>query len=308
MPRGNRSLRVTLGLVVAAVFGVTVGGYLYVDASRLESQYQRQTNDKANHYRERAHVRVERRCHLVPPESRRQCVYEEYNAAEQAEHDQNDLQAQLVTSAWTRAMGIAAIIGMMVGIGGIGLVFTTFRETKRSADAAHEANRPWVEAIPEDLAFAWGKDGGELTLMAKMVNHGNSPATNVVIRVWLAVVPRAQYDCPTPIADLLTMALEIVEIRKDRGGKALFPGGPDLQKRVAMVSPEDIAAARGTEKGPMRFLFAIGVTYCFGGRNGRTVKTYTLTMREGIDWDRPASNVVKGDKLRLTDRFKGYAT
>src|SRR4051812_15995205 len=47
MLKGNRDLRVALGLVVAVLFGVAAGGYLYVDASRLESQYQRQTDNKA---------------------------------------------------------------------------------------------------------------------------------------------------------------------------------------------------------------------------------------------------------------------
>ena len=54
-------------------------------------------------------------------------------------------------AAWTRAMGLAAIIGMGVGIAGLGLIYTTFRETRRAADAGRRANQIAAETAERQL-------------------------------------------------------------------------------------------------------------------------------------------------------------
>lgn len=190
MLRGNWRPVYTAGLVVFALLGAAVGGDLYWDAIGLEGQYQRQTDHKAKEYRDRAHQRAESRCRHVPAEAIRQCVYEEYNAAEQGEHDQTDLQAQLVTSAWTRAMGIAAIIGMSVGIVGVGLVFITFRETKRAADIARDAmsadQRAWLSVkatLVSELTPGIthdGRAGYYVRCKLRIKNHGHEPAVHIL--------------------------------------------------------------------------------------------------------------------------------
>jgi hypothetical protein len=76
-------------------------------------------------------------------------------------------------------MGLAAIIGMAVSIFGVGLVFITFRETRRSANEAQRQadyfinnERPHLRVHPLSLASA----GLETTIRARVENYGASPA------------------------------------------------------------------------------------------------------------------------------------
>ncbi len=123
-------------IVILACAALTVGLIIYTDADRLQRSYEQSAAEKARDYTSRANVNRERRCLRLRSQAKQDCIREESEAARQGQHDEYDLQAQLVTSAWTRAMGIAAIIGMTFGIIGVGLVFITFRETRRAADAS----------------------------------------------------------------------------------------------------------------------------------------------------------------------------
>jgi hypothetical protein len=138
-----------LGLAAAAALGI--GGWLYLDASGQERIYEQQAAQKADEYRNSARVRAEARCANLPREQMRSCVYEAYDAAKEGEHNEYDLQAQLVTSAWTKAMGIAAVIAMGVGIFGVGLIYKTFQETRRNADAAEGALRETQRVAAAEL-------------------------------------------------------------------------------------------------------------------------------------------------------------
>ena len=69
----------------------------------------------------------------LSPAAKHDCIHEAADTAREGQHDERDLEAQLVTSVWTHYMGLAAIGGTAFGIIGIFLVLATFRETKRSA-------------------------------------------------------------------------------------------------------------------------------------------------------------------------------
>lgn len=152
MPRGNRSYYVALA--VASLLALAIGAWLYSDATALQSVYEHQAAEKAQNYRDSARVRAEARCALVSRPEIRPCVHEEYEPARKGEHDEYDLQAQLVTSVWTRAMGIAALIAMAVGIFGVGLIYTTFQETRRTAEAAQSQVKMMQDAQLPDLIVA----------------------------------------------------------------------------------------------------------------------------------------------------------
>jgi hypothetical protein len=59
------------------------------------------------------------------------------------------LAAQKITAWWTKVMGIAAMIGMALSTATVLLIWTTFRETKRAADAAADANSMTRQAFEE---------------------------------------------------------------------------------------------------------------------------------------------------------------
>jgi ElaB/YqjD/DUF883 family membrane-anchored ribosome-binding protein len=176
------------GLTVTALLASIVGMLLYTEAQQLQGLYEHQAEQRAEHYRERAHVARERCGRIVPASEKADCVREERDAARQGEREAYDLQAQLVTSAWTRAMGIAAIIGMAVGIVGVGLVLITFRETRKAAEAAREANKIARDSTERQLrAYITIEEvevrdflpGGFPVYSCMLKNAGQTPALDV---------------------------------------------------------------------------------------------------------------------------------
>ena len=178
MPRGYRGPIYAIGLIAVLCAGVQSGKWIYDDADRLERVYEDRAKQKAEAYANRAHIAAERRCVPLPAQAERDCIREEAQAARQGQHDEYDLQAQLVTSAWTRAMGIAAIIAMAAGIFGIGLVFVTFRETRVAAAAARDTYNAFV-ALERATLVPIIKEGfsdpeGKLCVRLRISNIGRS--------------------------------------------------------------------------------------------------------------------------------------
>lgn len=131
-------------IAAAVVFAVVIGGYIYSEADRLTLFYKHQAAQKAEKYAERAREEAQTSCALLPPQYQPECVNQEVEAARPSQRDEYDLQAQLVTAAWTRAMGVAALIAMVAGIVGVALVFITFRETKKAAQSATNTYQAFV--------------------------------------------------------------------------------------------------------------------------------------------------------------------
>lgn len=188
MPRGDWISNLAVGL--AAIAAGLTAYFLYDHASELQGVYEHQAVQKTQYYKDAARIRANRRCVPLPRPEIRQCVHEEYNAARQREHDEYDLQAQLVTSAWTRAMGIAAIIGMSVGILGVGLVFFTFRETRNANKIAREALegqlRPWVKArFAEVHGFRMVNRRPHFRIGVRLDNVGQSPALGLAYAAFI---------------------------------------------------------------------------------------------------------------------------
>lgn len=108
-----------------------------------------------------------------------------------------DLKAQQVTANWTRTMGIAALVGMIVGVVTLFLLFVTFTETRTAARAGVKANqiareamiaqlRPWIKVScrPGGNAFCSLEDF-RIRVYASFFNAGGSVAKNFCYAVHL---------------------------------------------------------------------------------------------------------------------------
>ena len=119
----------------------------------------------------------------------------------QTYYDREDLNAQRDMARWTRYMGQAAIIGIVLSIAGIWLIWRTWEETRKAAVAGHDANkiaretnRAWVtvdvrEAGPLNLS-------GDIAAVAVKViakNVGNSVALNVRTHAYICTYDPASY-------------------------------------------------------------------------------------------------------------------
>lgn len=311
MLRGNRGVFLALGIVFSALLGLGGGFILLNSATQEEALVEQQTNAKTNAYANRAEVAKERRCRGLPAKSQFQCVREENQAARDGRHNEYDLKAQRMTAIWTRYMGIAAIAGTGFGIIGIALILATFHQNRRSADAAHDANRPWIEAKTDKVRLGISlEQGGRAEFEVLLTNHGNSPATNVFAFGALVAIHGYGIRPKNPILPLIEAKLAMMEKRKKAFGSTIFPSKDDRQPAQADFSSDDFKAVLGDTLDHLRWLLAIGVTYRFGDRVFRTVETFQIAIAPGdVDYaaERTEQRHVFGGNM-LVDTLEGYAT
>ena len=199
----------TIGLITAGVLAAFVSGWLWTSTDSLQARIEHHTAEQIAHYTQTANVAVERKCAYISETERLECVEEERQTAHETERNERDLEAQRIMALWTRTMGIAAVIGMGVGMFGLGLIFTTFRETRRAADAAYGAvaetrrlgeaqTRAYLSAVKADFSHDPQPRGKymipKLDLVIHLANSGQTPAINVSYCCAARVVPWKDRD------------------------------------------------------------------------------------------------------------------
>jgi hypothetical protein len=190
MSGSNRGNFIAIG--IALLLAIFAGAWIYNDASALEQFYEHRAEQNAKAYRDTARIHAERACATLIGPKLFECVHDQYHAARQREHDEYDLQAQLVSATWTKAMGLAALIGMAVGILGVGLVYATFNATReantialaeadRSAKQAAAARKHIIQTerailVLEKHNVVFDPDGKWINLSLTVRNDGKSNA------------------------------------------------------------------------------------------------------------------------------------
>lgn len=145
MPKGNRSRGDKAGLAFAIIIALLLGSLIWWQASAEETRAHVEAQDRAADEANAAGIGVIAKC-VVAELSEEDCAAEAEREARPDQRDEYDLEAQRTMAAWTRAMGIAALIGMGVGIAGLGLIYTTFRETRRQAQIAQQNLQAFYES------------------------------------------------------------------------------------------------------------------------------------------------------------------
>jgi len=79
------------------------------------------------------------------------------------------IESQQAMALWTRYMGIAAIIGITVGIIGTGLIFFTFWETRKGTRAAQVNSEAYIWNERGRLSFGEDKSGPTVIASGKPV-------------------------------------------------------------------------------------------------------------------------------------------
>lgn len=121
-------------------------------------------------------------------------------ASNEPDYGREDLEAQKTMAWWTRAMGIAAIVGVILSGIGVALIYTTFKATLRAARYAGVAarqSRQSLAVIKESSAAQLrpyvaisefeGDDNSPFSrdshVRFRIKNFGQTPATRVVVSV-----------------------------------------------------------------------------------------------------------------------------
>jgi hypothetical protein len=127
-----RYLVTALGIAV----GVLLLWALVADLSSVDQAYKHSAADASRHYRDDANRRIVETCGRLPATDQPRCVQGTEQAARENQREEQDLAAQNMTAWWTKIMGIAALVGMTLSAIGVWLILATFRENRKSADAA----------------------------------------------------------------------------------------------------------------------------------------------------------------------------
>jgi hypothetical protein len=312
---------------IAIAFATTIpsaGAFWLIHAANVEvATSHQEAETSAKTYTDHSDVAKERRCGPLAAADRYKCVIEEESAANQGRHDAYDLEAQQVSAVWTRYTGLAAILGTAFGVLGVTLVLLTFWENKRAADAAHDANRPWVECEePTGIDMSFTADGIDISMDVGFINHGNSPATNTLVRAKLLVTPFGNPGIKGTIGPCgIESALDEWETEHRSRGRLVYPSKPEqgIATDTLPVSrireAEAIGEAEDDMLGLCSFFLVIGVSYRFAGKTGRTVKSYVLTVKDHTNPLLPPYNVAENmthiihpSQVTLIDTLEGYAT
>tara|TARA_R110002124_G_scaffold286384_1_gene467156 strand:+ start:830 stop:1795 length:966 start_codon:yes stop_codon:yes gene_type:complete len=157
-------------------------------------------------------------------------------------------------------------------------------EARRAADAAHEANRPWVEVTtPVGVLFNVGLElGGHVDLIAHLTNHGNSPATNVFAAAALGAVRDEAQPSGHDTRLAVEAALDRIDALDPPFGMTVFPKNSEGQEADADFDSSLMAALLEQDaRGVIHWVVAVGATYKFGKKRCRTVRVYALDLEPG---------------------------
>jgi hypothetical protein len=313
---GWREIAVAAAVVLSAAVPTTLAVFAINLANSDQMAVELEQNGKATAYANRANINKESRCGPLAEKARADCEAQEDEAVSQAQHDEYDLAAQKATAIWTRYMGAAAILGTAFGIFGIVLVLLTFWENKRAADAAHDANRPWVEGEPpKNVQMELTAEGIKLEADVGLVNHGNSPATHVLVQARLALKPTSDTTSKTIPISRIEAALDEWEAKHSHRGKIVYPNKPETGIFIANLPIAQIRAEEGDPPRNCHYLLAVGISYRFGDKRGRTVRAYVLMNATGhgiiaapYTIGKNVVGKVGGNQISLADTLEGYAT
>lgn len=175
---------------LTALVAVVVGAALWIEADSAERHYQIIAEQRAANYANATEEERLLKCAILGLSSE-DCQTQARETARPEQRDEYDLEAQRIMAAWTRAMGKASLIGVAVVLIGLGLIFVTFRETRRAASAAvssAHADRAWIchHSFEKGTLSGVFVDGHPIrngyVFSAIFKNMGRSPAIDVSLR------------------------------------------------------------------------------------------------------------------------------
>jgi hypothetical protein len=238
---GPTKFELGVALFFAFAFVFLLGFYGLSEERRYERLGETRTSEFVSSFK----GKLRRDCGVLAPEAQKACLTRGgYDARLQMyanERDEADLVAQRKSALWTSITGLCALIGMGLSAIGVWLVWTTFRETRRTANAALNANaiaetnahrqmRPyiWVEA-------AWLADTecDKPTAYIHTKNYGQTPALSY--QGW-----KHTWVAPFPLDDALP---EPLDGQVDMSNGILAPGQhtESIQPLGGTITPESRA-------------------------------------------------------------------
>lgn len=128
---------------IALLLSAIVGFYLWQEANSHETRYQIEAKEQTDYQAEAAKEQAKIACKRITPIE--PCIEQNIQSDRPSERNEQDLVAQQMMAAWTKAMGKAAIIGMAIGIVGVFLIWQTWAETRKAAASASKTYQSFID-------------------------------------------------------------------------------------------------------------------------------------------------------------------
>lgn len=195
-------------LAAASFAGLVVAGLIGTGLWQ-QSEYYRQAQEEIAGYASRTQEEISSRCLSLPPVEEARCTIEARHEQRADERDEQSLYTQKTMALWTALMGSAALIGMILSAVGVFLIWTTFKETKvtseaatksaeaatKSAEVAEQAlvgvERPFLHFNPELRGSDRSKQRYSFT------NYGRTPC--VIVYSSVQYIPITLLYAPEPM-------------------------------------------------------------------------------------------------------------
>lgn len=188
---GNRGDYSKIGLIAGSVLAALIAALFIAWGVSKSAEYQRQADNQTREYTAYTDQEIRKACLRLPPVDKQECAAKARHEQRAYQRNEQDLVAQRQSALWAYIMGAAAVIGMGLSVIGVILVWTTFRETRRTAVIAQknlevfqQAERGFVRILdmyiidlPSDPMFK--RRYGYM-----IENFGRSAITVTRTRVW----------------------------------------------------------------------------------------------------------------------------
>lgn len=143
MTGNKRGGRGKVGLAASGALALVLGLGIAVDALNNERIGQIDARHRVSDHADAAWIDVNPAC-VADKLSPLECGDEVAQLARPEQRAEYDLEAQRTMAAWTRAMGMAALIGMAVGIFGLGLIYRTWDATRQAAASSGDTLKAYL--------------------------------------------------------------------------------------------------------------------------------------------------------------------
>ncbi|WP_226698714.1 hypothetical protein [Qipengyuania gaetbuli] len=143
MSNGDSGKRSEAWLVVALASATIIGGFIYWDAASRQTASEIEAEVRSVGYANTAREELTSTC-IANELSAEECSEKAEETYRPKQRDELDLSAQQTMAAWTRAMGLAALVGMGVGIFGLGLIWRTWDATRQAASNSRETLNAYI--------------------------------------------------------------------------------------------------------------------------------------------------------------------
>lgn len=176
--------RHSIALTGAALAVLLIMGAAYGFKWGLERQieYERYADENRKEYTANTYSPERQRCFRLAAGLQHDCVTKARNEATAHNREQQDLVAQRVTALWTKLMGGAAIIGMVLSAFGVFLVWTTFNAAKEGNAIARELGVAETRAYLTASGGSYRIEPEFIFLQPMFKNTGKSPAKRITMK------------------------------------------------------------------------------------------------------------------------------